>query len=87
MKDLKVYGIGDGRNRIIIATKTKKEAYTALKMSSSHFSKYSSVTGNKEELELALNNPNKLFMKPNQAPNSEYKEAEAKGSGRFVVKD
>jgi hypothetical protein len=84
-KDLVVYGYGDGRNRIIVAATTKKAARELLRISSHEFNRMVVPTGNKEEVSLATANPEKLFMKPNNDYQAEFKEAVAQGN-RFEYK-
>jgi hypothetical protein len=85
-KELKVYGYGDGRNRIIVAATTKKAAREALKISSYEFNRMAIQTRNKEEISLAMANPEKLFMKPNNPYQAPFKEAIALGNRFEYIK-
>lgn len=61
---LKVYGYGDGRNRLIVAAASKKEAAAALGISVGQLSKYGCVTGNSEEISTAMAMPKTVFIRP-----------------------
>lgn len=58
---LKVYGMTLGNERIVVAAKTKKEAASKFGVSLHHFNMYASVTGNKAELDVALQQPGQAF--------------------------
>ena len=65
--DVKVYGgVYDGRNRLIVAAKSKKAAFEAISrvtyaVSYYYFSQHTSETGNDVELKVALAAPLSVF--------------------------
>lgn len=66
---LKVYGgCYDGRHRVIVAAKSKKEAHRLVQTAPNYrflsyygWNRYTSDTGNDEELQLALSEPGAVF--------------------------
>lgn len=78
-KKLKVYGgmtciSGKGQVRGIVATTSQKNAAELFGCSLSHFRNYCGETGNEKELEIALANPNVLFVET-KLDSDEYEEA------------
>jgi len=69
MRKYKVFGgltmKGGKQVRTIVAAKTIKQACEILNMKMSSFKSSWSETGNKIELEVALNNPEKVFIANN----------------------
>lgn len=62
MKKKKVYGIGwMGRYRRIVAASSQKEAARLIGTTLSHLREYASVTGNTEEVELAMSDPGSVW--------------------------
>jgi hypothetical protein len=61
---LKVWGINiDGKHRCIVAAQSGKEAARLLDVTYSYLNGWGSVTGNEEELNLALDKPGTVFIK------------------------
>lgn len=59
---LKVFGANyDGKNRRIVAATSQKQAAALLGMSLSGFRAYGSVTGNREEIEIAMREPGAVW--------------------------
>ena len=62
MNKFKVYGIGwMGRYRRIVAASSQKEAAQLIGTTLHHFREYASITGNKEEVELAMSEPGTVW--------------------------
>lgn len=53
----------DGRNRKMTAAKSKKEAANKMGIPYKHMLEYGSATGNKQDIELALNNPDTVYIR------------------------
>lgn len=75
----KVYGIGDGRKRRIVAALSQKEAARILNMPVGHLRKYGSETGNIVECGVALNKIGTVFYQPSNDSLAPYKEEETRG--------
>ena len=65
---LKVYGIGLGRERSIVAAPNQTAAAKALGFSLYSFRQYASVTVNAEEIETAMAEPGVPFFAPYSGP-------------------
>jgi len=64
-KELKVYRFGDGKNEIICAVYTKKQACELFGISLNDLNKYSSITSNPEQVKLVTENPGKAYFRKN----------------------
>lgn len=63
-KKLKVFhGRFDGTNREMVATATKKEAAELFGFSLHTLNQYASITGNKDDIAVALTKPGTVFIK------------------------
>lgn len=63
-KKLKVYSVNyDGINECMVATTSKRRAAELCDMSINHFNNYGHETGGKETLELALANPEVVYIR------------------------
>lgn len=61
-KKLKVWSCcADGRNDLIVATTSMKEAAKLMKLSLYFFREYASETGNKTQIEIAMSSPGTVF--------------------------
>lgn len=74
---LKVYGgCYDGRNRVIVAAKSKKEAHalvnSAIGISYYSWDAYTSTTGNDNELTVALGAPGTVFSAPHDYRDNQF---------------
>ena len=74
---MKVYGGVEFKNskqhRVIVATKTIKEACRLFEVSYSHFKDYCCETGNEKELKICLKNPDIVFSRELNDYTGEYK--------------
>lgn len=71
-RTLKVYGVRIIKERIIIATTSKKLAAEILDLPISHLDHYGSITHNKFEITLAMTKPGVPFVKGIDRPDSAY---------------
>lgn len=62
IRELKVWGgCLTGIDRTIVATRTKKRAIELFNISGYHFNNYCCATGNQQEMEVALSNPEVVY--------------------------
>jgi hypothetical protein len=61
---MKVYGMSFGRERGIVAAKTKRAAAEAFGVTLHAFNGFACPTGNPEEIEIAMGKPGTPFFRP-----------------------